>query len=525
MSKYKDINTGQEYDKIPKGKVQPLIVNGQAVTEGAYDRYYEQHPNEFPELVVVPKQKNTYNPWEIPVFSHKRTQSQRLHPKAVDAAGSSLETLGEFVDVNLPGVSKVASPSWWLGNIGQGYVENPFDYNIRNNGVFEFAPLQQYSNEWWVPLANLGVDLGTGYGGARFIKWGTTPRLIGEGASKKVYSAPFSNKVYTVGGDSKYMALQSTLPETNPYTYIGETIDGPVHSSPKLYFTSRGMPGRKLLQKIADIGQYFPSEVIGDPQPALINPMRNSVLTDLEEGWNWKFQQKLLDPEELDISSYFSLLKKGGKLIPKARKFQTGGQIRKFKEGGVSDNYVPSEDILNYIMSAEKFQSKEYNDSKGIPTIGYGFNLKMYPKLRKLYPKGMTQKQAEDFFRNTIIPDTLKRLKVLTPNWDKLNQNQRDALLSALYNVGEGNYSIKAPNFQQALRDENWNEVAKQMDWGMNDKKSPGLKIRREYEQNLFLTPVDNQENLADKYSYEDFWNKPLDVPDYFNLYKTENAN
>ena len=29
MGNYRDLNTGQEYDNIPEGKVQPYIVNGQ----------------------------------------------------------------------------------------------------------------------------------------------------------------------------------------------------------------------------------------------------------------------------------------------------------------------------------------------------------------------------------------------------------------------------------------------------------------------------------------------------------------
>lgn len=152
-----------------------------------------------------------------------------------------------------------------------------------------------------------------------------------------------------------------------------------------------------------------------------------------------------------------------------------------------SSEYIPSENIINYIKSTEGFRDKWYQDGKGIWTVGYGFT---GSKVRKMFPNGMTREQADKY-----LADSLNiRKQILqrdTPNWDSLNQNQRDALLSYHYNIGESNYRNKSPKMQQALKDKNWDIVSENIDAGYNDKRNPGLRKRRDYERNLFNTPVE----------------------------------
>ena len=162
-------------------------------------------------------------------------------------------------------------------------------------------------------------------------------------------------------------------------------------------------------------------------------------------------------------------------------------RIRNNNNANNNSEYIPSENIINYIKSTEGFRDKWYQDSKGIWTVGYGFT---GSKVRKMFPNGMTREQADKY-----LTDSLNiRKQILqrdTPNWDSLNQNQRDALLSYHYNIGEGNYRDKSPKMQQALKDKNWDIVSENIDAGYNDKKNPGLRKRRDYERNLFNTPVE----------------------------------
>lgn len=150
--------------------------------------------------------------------------------------------------------------------------------------------------------------------------------------------------------------------------------------------------------------------------------------------------------------------------------------------------YFPSDEILNYIKSTEAFHDGWKKDGNGNPTTGWGFI--QTDELKRRFPNGMTRQQADDYFINEAIPYRVQRLQELTPNWDKLNQNQRDALFDYLYNIGEGSYTTGSPGLQRALKALNHQEIVSQMDYGYKDTKNPGLKTRRDYERKLYNTPV-----------------------------------
>lgn len=177
------------------------------------------------------------------------------------------------------------------------------------------------------------------------------------------------------------------------------------------------------------------------------------------------------------------------------RKYQIGGTILKFQNSGIIE-YNPSQDILDYIKAAEAFKSNWYKDGNDIWTIGYGF--KETPELRKKFANGMTRQQADQYF-NKIIQETAGTLKRNTPNFDRLNQNQRDALLSYLYNIGIGGYTRKSPKLQRALANLNHSEVTNQIDFGYNDSKNKGLRKRRDYERALYNTPIEEKEKEITK--------------------------
>lgn len=156
--------------------------------------------------------------------------------------------------------------------------------------------------------------------------------------------------------------------------------------------------------------------------------------------------------------------------------------LRLMADGG----YVPSDSIKNYIKTKEAFRDKWYKDGNGVDTVGYGFTGK---KVKELYPDGMTREQADEYF-DTLVGKFADRMYQLTPNIDRLSQNQKDALFSYFYNIGEGNYTKGSPKMQQALRDFDLEAVMQNIDAGYNDKKNPGLRKRRDYERALFETDI-----------------------------------
>ena len=152
-----------------------------------------------------------------------------------------------------------------------------------------------------------------------------------------------------------------------------------------------------------------------------------------------------------------------------------------------TEPYTPSQEIINYIKDVEKFSPTWYKDGKGIDTIGYGFT---GSDIKKQFPNGISKEEADRVFADSLVV----RAKILqrdTPNWESLNQNQRDALLSYHYNIGEGAYRDKNPNLMKALEKGDWETATQNIDFGYNDKKNSGLRIRRDYERNLFNTPVE----------------------------------
>jgi len=163
-----------------------------------------------------------------------------------------------------------------------------------------------------------------------------------------------------------------------------------------------------------------------------------------------------------------------------------------YADGG----YVPSDSIKDYLKKTEDFRSNWYNDGNGIPTVGYGFTGR---KVKELYPNGMTRAQADAYF-DDLVTQSAARMSQLTPNIDRLSQNQKDALFSYFYNIGEGNYSKGSPNMQKALREFDLDTVLQNIDAGYNDTKNPGLRKRRDYERALFQSdmqlPVQQEQSI-----------------------------
>jgi len=142
---------------------------------------------------------------------------------------------------------------------------------------------------------------------------------------------------------------------------------------------------------------------------------------------------------------------------------------------------------LELIKQSEGYRDKgyfatEHEAQKGIVTAGYGSTGRVG------YGEGVTKEQADKFLREDVgtAEKTVRRL-VKT----KLSQNEFDALVSLVYNVGEGNFekskALKALNSGDRDRflfeafDEN-NGFTKQ-----NGKKLKGLVKRRKEEMRMFL--------------------------------------
>lgn len=169
-------------------------------------------------------------------------------------------------------------------------------------------------------------------------------------------------------------------------------------------------------------------------------------------------------------------------------------------------DWKPSENILKYLKSWEKFEPELYDDKKGNITIGYGFHL---PHLLKKYKNGITVEEADKEFEgvvNTFVPEFIRR----TPNFKNLNNNQRDALFSLFYNTGGPEYS-KSPMLFKYLKEGDYDKAVKEINHNENEKGMGGQKKRRAFERRVFSTPTDQPWTGDDDSNYVLVENEPVE--------------
>ena len=128
----------------------------------------------------------------------------------------------------------------------------------------------------------------------------------------------------------------------------------------------------------------------------------------------------------------------------------------------------------------EGFRSCPYLDLAGTWTIGYGSTKGVGPKTPCITPA-----QAEARMRREIDATYGKAVNDLPVD---LTQNQHDALVSFVYNLGPGAISSKT-GIGRALRAKKWELAANEMlRWDKAGGRSlPGLARRRRAERALFL--------------------------------------
>lgn len=144
----------------------------------------------------------------------------------------------------------------------------------------------------------------------------------------------------------------------------------------------------------------------------------------------------------------------------------------------------PSKQCLDFIKSFEAFRANAYYCPGGKLTIGYGTTAGV--RLGDTITEEVAiQKLKADV---SSAAATIKAL-VHAP----LNQNQFDALVSFVYNVGAGNFSKST--LLRRINDGRWEIVPEEFKrWiYVNGQPSKGLIKRRTSEAGLFTKPIDSE--------------------------------
>lgn len=143
---------------------------------------------------------------------------------------------------------------------------------------------------------------------------------------------------------------------------------------------------------------------------------------------------------------------------------------------------------VQMIKDFEGFRSKPYLDAVGVPTIGYGAT--HYADGRRVK---MTDKPISEAEASALLQEMLKQYEdIIHRNVKvKLNQNQFDALVSFVYNLGETNFkkSTLLKKINTNPNDESISlEFAKWVKAG--GRVLTGLVRRRKAEAELYFRPT-----------------------------------
>lgn len=130
--------------------------------------------------------------------------------------------------------------------------------------------------------------------------------------------------------------------------------------------------------------------------------------------------------------------------------------------------------------------------TKGKPyTVGYGSTRTLDGKEWVLGQK-ITKQHAEDLLHIQIAEEFLPKLREI-PYWWEMNNNQRSALLSFMYNLGANFYGhLNFKTITNCLKNKAWSSVPKALMLYVNPGSDveKGLRNRRQQEGQLWSKPV-----------------------------------
>jgi lysozyme len=134
-----------------------------------------------------------------------------------------------------------------------------------------------------------------------------------------------------------------------------------------------------------------------------------------------------------------------------------------------------------------------YADSAGKLTIGYGHLLTSKEISSNIYKDGISEEEATSLLAKDLVMAEMCIEKTVKA---ALNQNQFDALVDFIFNLGA--YNFKSSTLLNRLNEKKYDEVPKEMKrWNKaynpkTKQKEPlkGLTSRREFEANQFASPV-----------------------------------
>lgn len=140
---------------------------------------------------------------------------------------------------------------------------------------------------------------------------------------------------------------------------------------------------------------------------------------------------------------------------------------------------------LNLIKASEGFRAKMYLDANDLPTIGYGTLIDTKEE-QHLKLETINESQAVDLLKRDclVFEKSIKKMVQIS-----LNQNQFDALVCLVYNIGPNNF--QKSSVLGAINKNSGRDVIEKA-WKLwcrgDGRVLKGLVIRRANEVNLYYS-------------------------------------
>ena len=155
---------------------------------------------------------------------------------------------------------------------------------------------------------------------------------------------------------------------------------------------------------------------------------------------------------------------------------------------GESSGKVPDQ-AVQIVTEFEGFVDHVYDDGVGVATIGYGTT--RYPDGRRVrFGDPNITKATAKIYLSHDLETTVDQLDSSIPHWDEMDGNQRSALISFAYNLGDHFYDgDQFKTISSTLRDKRWGDVPQAMELYSNPndpRVHPGLLRRRKAEGELW---------------------------------------
>ena len=173
--------------------------------------------------------------------------------------------------------------------------------------------------------------------------------------------------------------------------------------------------------------------------------------------------------------------------------------------------YNKNNRLTDFLKESEGFRPEPYLDQAGLPTIGYGNRFYDDGTAVTMEDSAITEERATELLNN-YVGQVESRISQM-PGYDKLNPNQRDAIVSFGYNFG-ANFMDDKEGFGTMTKAINKNDVkgiqeAFPLYVNVEDKNDPrgyseseGLVNRRNAEIDLFNEPYKiTRQKPVSKYS------------------------